>query len=451
MVSERVRRQIDRLLDGAQEAISRYDWDTVPQAAQALLAIDPGNSDAITYLTSAERALGATPTPTPLPQAADGTPTEPPYTAVTTPEAERRQVTVMFCDLQGSTALSQQLDPEDLRDVIRSYQEVCAGAVTRFGGHIAKYLGDGLLIYFGYPQAHEDDPQRAVHAGLAILKDMADLNARLQADKDLELTVRIGVHTGLVVAGEMGGGDAIEELAIVGETPNIAARLQELAEPNSEVISDITSNLVQGYFICEELGIRELKGISQPMELFRAIEESDGQTRFDVSSAIQLTPLLGRDQELGLLLDRWEQVKEGLGQVVLLSGEPGIGKSRLIDALTERLVEGPITLRQLRCSAYHQNSALHPVTELLESWLNIRPGDSTERKLSKLEDHLAGSNFPISEAASLLAGLLSLQVEGRFPLLTLSPEGQKSRTNELLVALLLNTGDDRPVCITVED
>ena len=176
-----------------------------------------------------------------------------------------------------------------LRDVILSYQEVCAGAVARFEGHVAKYLGDGLLIYFGYPQAHEDDPQRSIRTGLAILEDMLVLNTRLRRDNDLELTVRIGVHTGLVVAGEMGGGDTLESLAIVGETPNIAARLEGAAEPNMVVISDVTAKLVQGLFLCNSMGIHELKGISQPMELFRVIEESSAQTRFDVAASTQLT------------------------------------------------------------------------------------------------------------------------------------------------------------------
>ena len=239
----------------------------------------------------------------------------------------------MFCDLQGSTALSQQLDPEVLRDVIRSYQEVCAGAVARFEGHIAKILCDGLLIYFGYPQAREDDPRRSIRTGLAILEDMLVLNTRLRRDNDLELTVRIGVHTGLVVAGEMGGGDTLESLAIVGETPNIAARLEGAAELNMVVISDVTAKLVQGLFLCNSMGIHELKGISQPMELFRVIEESSAQTRFDVAASTQLTPLVGRDQEVGLVMDRWEQVEEGQGQVVLVSGEAGIGKSRLLQGV----------------------------------------------------------------------------------------------------------------------
>jgi len=345
MASERLQRQIERLLDEADQAITNEDWSMVASRARAVLRIDPENSDALSYLAIAERDQGLSPV-TPAPT--DTASAEPPSSTVVVADAERRQLTVMFCDLQGSTALSQELDPEELRDVIRSYQEVCAAAVSRFDGHIAKYLGDGLLVYFGYPQAHEDDPQRAVRAGLDILQNMDGLNTRLREEKALELAVRIGVHTGLVVAGEMGGGDTVESLAVVGETPNIAARLQEAAEPNSVVISDITANLVQGFFVWEALGARELKGISQPMELFQVVEESGAQTRFDIAAASQLTPLVGREQELGLLLDRWEQVQEGLGQVVLLSGEAGIGKSRLIEAVTERLAKEPYTLRRLR-------------------------------------------------------------------------------------------------------
>jgi len=248
-----------------------------------------------------------------------------------------------------------------------------------------------------------------------------------------------------------GGGDTVEELAIVGETPNVAARLQEAAEPNSVAISDITANLVHGFFLSESMGTHELKGISQPMELFRVMEESGAQTRFDVAASSQLTPLVGRDQEIGLLLDRWEQVKEGLGQVVLLSGEAGIGKSRLIDALTERLAKEPHTYRQLRCSAYHQNSALHPILEYLQSWLEFGLEDSAEIRLSKLEGALANVDFPLAEAVPLLAGLLSVPLDNRFPALDMSPEGQRERAFELLVALLLDSVEEQPVFIVVED
>ena len=451
MASERIQRRIESLLDEADAAISRYDWETVRQASYAVLALSPENSDAATFLAAAERALGAVGTP-PVPSAREHAEAiDPPPPMIGSPEAERRQLTVMFCDLQSSTQLSQQLDPEELREVIRSYQEVCAEAVGRFEGHIGKYLGDGLLVYFGYPQAHEDDPQRAVRAGLAIVGEMGTLNTRLLEDMNLELTVRIGVHTGLVVAGEMGSGETLEPMAVVGETPNIAARLQEVAGPNALVISDVTHRLIEGFFLSEDLGCHTLKGLSHPMELFRVVAESGAQTRFDVATATKLTAFVGREQEVGLLLDRWEQVKEGRGQAVLLSGEAGIGKSRLIEALSERLTEEPYTLRQLRCSAYHQNSALYPVAGYLERLLEFTKEESAEGKLRKLEGALAEVDFPLAESVPLLAELLSIQIDDRFPPLTLSPEGQRETTLELLVALLLQTANKNPVFIVVED
>ncbi|MCI0902139.1 MAG: AAA family ATPase [Chloroflexi bacterium] len=447
MASERMQRRIERLLEQIDQAEAQGEWQAVQSLAQDVLEIDPDNGEVAAYLRTAERRLAATSEGAGV-SPASPTPVQPPATA---PEAERRQLTVMFCDLQGSTALSQQLDPEVLRDVIRGYQEVCAGAVSRFEGHIAKYLGDGLLVYFGYPQAHEDDPQRAVRAGLAILEDMVALNTQLRSEKDLELTVRIGIHTGLVVAGEMGGGDTLEELAIVGETPNIAARIEGAALPNSVVVSNITANLIQGFFHYETLGPHELKGISEPVELFRVLEESGAQTRFDVAAANELTPLVGRDQELGLLLDRWEQAQEGLGQVVLLGGEAGIGKSRLIEALTERLTEETHTLWHFRCSAYHQNSALHPIIELLYRWLGFHRNDSSVEKLAKLESALAAKRVGLNDGVPLLASLLSLPVNGLYPPIQTSPEGQKELTREILVQLLMETDDQQPVLLVVED
>ena len=458
MASERSKRRVERLLDEADDAISRLDWESAKSRAQAVLAFEPDNNDAIEIIAAANRALGlpSDSASTQPDQAAQDphtstTGAEPHIPSASAPEAERRQLTVMFCDLQGSTALSQQLDPEVLRDVIRSYQEVCAGAVGRFEGHISKYLGDGLLVYFGYPQAHEDDPQRAVRAGLAILEDMGGLNARLRSERDLELTVRIGIHTGLVVAGEMGGGDTIEELAIVGETPNIAARIEGAALPNSVVVSNITANLIEGFFLYEALGPHELKGISEPVELFRVLEESGAQTRFEVAAAAELSPLVGRDQELGLLLDRWEQAQEGLGQVVLLGGEAGIGKSRLIDALTKRLAAEPHTLRWLRCSAYHQNSAFHPFLEYSQTLLGIDRKDSAKERLSKLENALSKVGLPLAEAVPLLSGVLSIPLTERFPELAMSPEWQRQRTLELLVSLVLDSAEEQPVLIVVED
>ena len=449
MASERMQRRIERLLDQIDQAEAQGEWQSVHSLAQDVLEVDPGNGDATVYLRSAERRLAAALEIAGF-SSASPTAVEPTATA---PDAERRQLTVMFCDLQGSTALSQQLDPEVLRDVIRSYQEVCAGAVSKFDGHIAKYLGDGLLIYFGYPQAHEDDPQRAVRAGLAILQDMNPLNVRLKTDKDLELTVRIGIHTGLVVAGEMGGGDTLEELAIVGETPNIAARIEGAALPNSVVVSDITANLIQGLFLYEPLGPHELKGISEPVELFRVLQESAVQTRFEVAAAAELTPIVGRQQEVGLVMDRWEQVEEGLGQIVLISGEAGIGKSRLLQEIYERLAGRSHQIREYRCSPYHQNSALFPVIDFTEKLLQFRKEDTSEQRLDKLEGALQDFGIPVTESVPLMAEMLSVPLGDRYPPLNLSPQRQRQDTLELLSELAIenSTRGKTPMLVVFVD
>src|SRR5262249_46188643 len=256
-------------------------------------------------------------------------------------EAERRQLTVMFCDLVGSTPLAEKLDPEDLRQVLLAYQQTCAQEIRRFEGYLARYVGDGLLVYFGYPQAHEDDAQRAIRAGLGIVAALPVLNTQLysigrahgrwksQAEA-APLQVRIGIHTGLVVVGDMGGGGYRDPQAIVGETPNIAARLQGLAEPNTVLISEATARLVQGLFECHERGPQALKGVSTPVAVYRVLRESQAQSRFEVAVRAGLTPLIGREHEVGLLQERWERAKQSEGQVVLLSGEAGIGKSRLV-------------------------------------------------------------------------------------------------------------------------
>src|SRR5215831_11427774 len=257
-----------------------------------------------------------------------------------TPEAERRQLTVMFCDLVGSTPLAEQLDPEDLRQVILAYQQTCAEVIRRFEGYLARYVGDGLLVYFGYPQAHEDDAPRALRAGLGIVAALPELNTRLQRTvgvlRESPLQVRIGIHTGLVVVGDMGGGDYRDPRAIVGETPNIAARVQGLAEPNTVVISEATAQLVQGLFEYQDRGLQKLKGVSTPVPAERVLRESEAQGRFDAAVSTGLPPLVGREEELGLLRRRWERAEAGEGQAVLLNGEPGIGKSRLVQELKEQ-------------------------------------------------------------------------------------------------------------------
>jgi class 3 adenylate cyclase len=244
--------------------------------------------------------------------------------APSSPDAERRQLTVLFCDLVDSTALSSQLDPEDLREVVRAYQETCAKVIARFDGHIAQYLGDGLLVYFGYPLAHEDDAQRAVRAGLGMLEALEQLNTRLTQERGVQLAMRLGIHTGLVVVGEVGGGTRQEQLAL-GETPNLAARLQGLAAPNTLMISATTFPLLGGFFACQPLGTPPLKGQAQPLAVYRVLSESMARSRLEAASSTGWTPLVGREQDIGMLRERWAQVKDGLGQVVLRSGEAGIG------------------------------------------------------------------------------------------------------------------------------
>jgi len=270
-----------------------------------------------------------------LPAAADRAATPPPAPARGTPEAERRQLTVLFCDVVDSTQLSGQLDPEDLRQVVRAYQETAAAVIQRFEGHIAQYPGDGLLVYCGYPRAHEDDAQRAVHTGLGIVEAMGTLNSRLQAEYGVALAVRLGLHTGPVVVGAMGGGGRHEHLAL-GETPNIAARLEALAAPNTVVISAITAQLVQRAFVLEALGAQSLKGITEPMGVWQVVGPLETLQEATTPVPEDAKPLVGRGEEVGLMVRRWAQSKAGQGQVVLISGEAGIGKSVLVDTLRRR-------------------------------------------------------------------------------------------------------------------
>jgi class 3 adenylate cyclase len=317
-------------------------------------------------------------------------------------EGERRQLTVMFCDLVGSTALSEQLDPEELHVVIRAYQEVCAGPISRFAGQIAQYLGDGLLVYFGYPVAHEDDAARAVRAGLEMLHSIHHLNTRLRRP----IQVRIGVHTGPVVTG-IGSGER-QELLALGEAPNIAARVQGRAAPDTLAMSEATARLVEGLFDCQSLGEQTLKGITTPLPLYQVRGVSEYQTHFEVATQRGLTPLVGRDHEASLLLGRWAQVKEGQGQVVLVSGEAGIGKSRLVQLLKERVVNEAQVQVECRCSPYYQNSALYPVITHLQKFLQFEREEAAPSKLQKLERMLRAYHLPPSEVVPLMAASLSL-------------------------------------------
>ncbi|MBI3247938.1 MAG: AAA family ATPase [Deltaproteobacteria bacterium] len=393
--------------------------------------------------------------------------------------AERRQLTVMFCDLVGSTALSAQLDPEELREVVRAYQQTCAAVIQRYEGHIAQYLGDGLLVYFGYPVAHEDDAARAVRAGVEIItalsqavpspvvgegqgegaknrtKDTPHPHLLPQGEKELQkLHVRIGIHTGPVVIGEIGGGGRTEQLAL-GETPNIAARLQGLAEPDTVVVSAATYRLVQGLFESQDLGPQTLKGISTPMMAYRVLNEGHARSRFEAALQRGLTPLMGRELEVGLLRERWRHAAQGSGQVVLLCGEPGIGKSRLVQALKEQVsLDGALQL-ELRCSPYYRNSAYHPILDHLQRFLQFAREDSPEEKLKKLENALksrGGVTPPLqSERVPLIAALLSLPHPAGYPPITVSPQKQKEKTQAAIVAWLVEESETAPVYCVWED
>jgi TOMM system kinase/cyclase fusion protein len=388
---------------------------------------------------------------TPLASPGDqAVPAEPPGAARDRREAERRQLTVLFCDLVDSTALAGQLDPEELREVVRAYQATCAEVIQRFEGHIAQYLGDGLLVYFGYPQAHEDDAQRAVRTGLGMVDALQQLNARLQPDKGIQLAVRLGIHTGLVVVGEIGGGAKHEQLAL-GETPNIAARLQGLADPDTVVISAATYRLVQGFFACRDLGSHPLKGVSTPVPVYRILGVSGAQGRLEVAGPTGLTPLVGREQEVGLLLERWAQVKEGEGQLVLLSGEAGIGKSRLVHAVKDRVSSEPHVRWECRCSPYAQNSSLYPVLELMQRALQFHQDDAPDKKLSKLEGALAPYVVSLPDVVPLLASLLSVPLSDRYPPFTLTPERRRQKTLEAVLAVLVAVAAQQPVLFIVED
>jgi class 3 adenylate cyclase/predicted ATPase len=365
-------------------------------------------------------------------------------------EAERRQLTVLFCDLVDSTTLARQLDPEDYREVVRAYQATCAAVIQRFDGYIAQYLGDGLLVYFGYPQAHEDDAQRAVRAGLEMLGALAALQPRLAADKGIRLAVRLGMHTGLVVVGAMGTGGRQEALAL-GDTPNIAARLQGLAAPDTVVVSDATWRLVQGYFACDALGPQLLKGVGTPVPAYRVLGPSGAQSRLDAASSRGLTPLVGREAEVALLRERWAQARDGLGQIVLLSGEAGIGKSRLVMALKQHVAGEPHTAWECRCSPYFQDSALYPLIDLSQRALQFGRDEAPEAKLQKIAAALGHYGLAQPETVALWATLLSVPLAEPYPPLHLTPQRQKQKTLEAMVALLLAMAAEQPVLFIVED
>ena len=358
--------------------------------------------------------------------------------------AERRQVTVMFSDLVGSTALSGRMDPEDLREIISSYQKCVADTVGRFGGFVAKYMGDGVLVYFGYPQAHEDDAERAVRAGLELVAAVTSIKAHAA------LQTRVCIATGLVVVGDLIGSGASQEQGIVGETPNLAARLQGVAEPNSVVIAESTRKLLGNLFELEDLGSHDLKGIAGSVRAWRALRAASVESRFEALHASGFTELVGRDEELEILLRRWSKAKSGEGQVVLLSGEAGIGKSRLTAALLEQLGSEPHTRLRYFCSPQHTDSAFYPIIGQMERAAGLARDDTLQAKLDKLDAVLA-LGFASVQDAALFAEMLSLPNDGRYPALALTSEQRRQKTLEALISQVVTFTRQNPVLMIFED
>src|SRR5271168_861563 len=373
-------------------------------------------------------------------------PTNPAPTPTSPDVAERRQLTVMFCDLVGSTTLSARLDPEDMREVIGTYHRCCANCVERNGGFIAKYMGDGVLAYFGYPQAHEHDAERAVQAGLAIVEAAPKLVTAAASP----LRVRVGIATGLVVVGDLIGSGEAQERGVVGDTPNLAARLQVIAEPDMVVIAEGTRRLLGNLFELQDLGAKDLKGIAGPARAWAALRASSAESRFEALHASGLTALVGREEEFELLLRRWTEAKSGEGQVVLLSGEAGIGKSRLTAALLERLAGEPHTRLRYFCSPQHTDSPFYPILGQMERAAGLAHDDAPPAKLDKLDAVLAVTATSIEDAA-LFAEMLSLPNDGRYPVLDLTAPQRRQRTFEALVSQTQALTRQNPVLMIFED
>jgi class 3 adenylate cyclase/tetratricopeptide (TPR) repeat protein len=360
--------------------------------------------------------------------------------------AERRQVTVMFCDLVGSTALSGRLDPEDLGEIIGTYHRCCTEQIVKSGGFVARYLGDGVLAYFGYPRAHEHDAERAVRTGLALV----EVVPKLETTVGFPLQVRVGIATGLVVVGELIGEGAAQEQTVVGETPNLAARLQALAEPGAVVIASSTRALIGGLFEYRDLGAVALKGFAKNVPAWQVLGAGATDSRFEALHATT-TPLIGRDEEIDLLLRRWEQAKGGDGQVVLISGEPGIGKSRIAEATLERLSDEPYVRLRYFCSPHHQDSALHPSIAQLERAAGLRRDDTNDQRLDKLEAVLTRATKDVGEAVPLLADLLSVSTGDRYPSLNLTPQKRKEKTLRAQLTQVEGLAAQQPVVMVWED
>jgi class 3 adenylate cyclase len=360
--------------------------------------------------------------------------------------AERRQLTVMFCDLVGSTALSARLDPEDMRAIIATYHKCCASLIERGGGFVAKYMGDGVLAYFGYPQSHEHDAERAVRAGLAIV----EAAPKLETAAGAPLRVRVGIATGIVVVGDLLGSGESQERGVVGDTPNLAARLQSSAAPDSVVIAEGTRKLLGNLFELQDLGRLDLKGVAGPTRAFAALRAGSQESRFEALHADGLTALVGREEERDLLQRRWANAKAGEGQVALLSGEAGIGKSRLTAAFLEELAGEAHTRIRYFCSPQHTDSPLYPIIGHMERAAGHAREDDARTKLDKL-DALLTQSATSREDAALFADMLSLPNDGRYPVLKLAPQQVRQKTLEALIAQIEAISRQSPVLMIFED
>ena len=361
--------------------------------------------------------------------------------------AERRHLTVMICDLVGSTALSARLDPEDMGTVIDAFQAACARITLAYDGFLADFRGDGILAYFGYPRAHEDDAERTVRAGL----DIAAAVARLKTRAEEPLSVRIGIATGLVVVGDLGGTGALREQTVVGDTPSLAARLQALAEPGTVVVAASTRRLLGDRFRLRDLGLHKVKGIAEPIAAWAVDGMSASESRFEAIHAAGLTDFIGREDEIDFLLKRQRLAWKGEGQIVLISGEPGIGKSRLAAALEERIADEPHTALHYQCSPYHTNSALYPFIAQLERAAGFKADDTSEQRLDKLEALLAIAASRVQDTAPLFAALLSIPFGDRYPRLALNPAQQRRRTLAALLDQFENLARQNPILLLFED
>jgi class 3 adenylate cyclase/predicted ATPase/ABC-type cobalamin/Fe3+-siderophores transport system ATPase subunit len=366
-------------------------------------------------------------------------------------QAERRQLTVMFCDLVGSTALARRLDPEDLQTSIRHFLDTCSEAISRFNGYIAKYMGDGLLVYFGYPHAHEHDAERAVHAGLAVLELVKALPREHYPDQEFEIAARIGIATGPVIVGELMGQDTARERSVFGETPNLASRLQGLAAPNQLIVDSVTKRLVGGEFECADRGTVSLKGFETPVQIWQVVSAKPSASRFESYRSGRLVQFIGREHETALVLGRWREAVEGEGQVVLLCGEAGIGKSRLVRHLRDQLTGEHYETIQSQCSPHHTNTVLYPVMTYLRQAAGLAGEDSASTQQQKLATLMANNGLDDRSMVALFADLLSIQGKEQDQLANVSPDKRKDMTLEALVQYLHRLANRSPVLLIVED